>query len=352
MNLVYKHLINDSILDINFLNKTWGIDTVEKANMVKQSFVSFSETYNDRDIKMKLNTTSGLIVTRSVSQWLFNNCDDLWHTFFPSRGCQYFILNQTSASTVPSKVYTGNDTIAYLYSYITLNGNNETIFGTKLEGSSEMQFLPFLRPNPIFFFDLTYQKGTKLIKTDVQPNFTQFIYEETTWDSSVTGLSSIRPAFGNIPFYLSNPFLHGVEDQFKKKITGIISPVNNSISQPLWSILNINSATGIPVEANICSQFNLFLTTNELNVIFDVPEFMHMNIKTERIWPLFYQRSHTTSSASQDKTIQDIQKQEQQNKEIFTYGGYGIGAVIFIVGLVLFVIGVPRINNDGYTMIN
>eukprot|EP01129_Flabellula_baltica_P015489 TRINITY_DN7912_c0_g1_i1.p1 TRINITY_DN7912_c0_g1~~TRINITY_DN7912_c0_g1_i1.p1 ORF type:complete len:774 (-),score=144.80 TRINITY_DN7912_c0_g1_i1:73-2355(-) len=356
MNLVNKYIIRPNSVSIKDVNRTWGISDPNQISMIKKSFSSLSVAYNFKSVK----PLASLFQTKTVAEWTFNNCDDLFQQFFPNQDCQYILFNSSTPADAlshfkPSVVYTGSDKIGKVYVYEKFNGANTTVIGNVTGSSSSRQYLPFVKPYQFQYFDADYLKDITLVPGSVSVNGSsyQFVYEDSTWDAeNVTGLCSMGPAYENIPYYIGNPYLYGVDKEYLVKITGIEQPSENTVDKPLFGFLAIDSFTGVVTEGNLCSQLNLFLKTETIQTFFNVPDFNHANIPKETIWPLYYQREYSTSSPSQNHKIEELSTLEQNRLIVFQYTSYITGGILALMGLILFIIGIPRINKKGYVMIN
>eukprot|EP01129_Flabellula_baltica_P012775 TRINITY_DN5813_c0_g1_i1.p1 TRINITY_DN5813_c0_g1~~TRINITY_DN5813_c0_g1_i1.p1 ORF type:complete len:776 (-),score=129.43 TRINITY_DN5813_c0_g1_i1:1718-4045(-) len=367
MILLYNNLLNVTEPDIDFLNSTWGISSLDIAEAIKTSIQSFSTTYNIDFLKKEFREPdSGLFSTKSVHSWVLSGCDSLAQRFIPNSYCYDYLTSITSTDEAIAinreyTVETGKNNIRDIFTYIQLNGSSTSLYGLPIEGYvMENQVTPFDIPPNMTYFSTVYQRKIDIIPQKDGEGFQEetvknietirYIDSSLTWEpnpiflSNISGFSWAGNQFFNVPVFLGRPFFYGSDEKWLQKIDGVNPPGNNfTFERPLYSQYDIDGRSGTLARINRCFQYNIHLNTSITETWFS-NRFHHINIPPDLMWPQAYVREYSIVS---DKIADELAKkysEEEIQRKVITIVLLSVTIGTGILGLVLGGTGLAKLK--------
>jgi hypothetical protein len=367
---------NESVITAAF-GKRWGITTSGQINQILNYFTPIlfkdplSVTYGAPGVAQwtRPGGGSGLFVTRSAHEWLWDYTDPLVIRMLPDAPPMSFRHNLSTPEvahklTRPWTVNTGVKDIKKLQNTIVWDGFRDVNFykhPLQVEGATEDgQYPPFVRCDPSFRLGTwidDYARDIPLacVNSDSQVHDLktyQFTPDNTTWQvndwlgSEVLGFSNISAKYNDSPVFLSNPHFFASPPYWPSRLTGDSGKINLARDM---TMVDIEPYTGKVVQFVKGLQVNLYISQN--NTWFDYTN--HSTIYKDMMFPVMYGIVHTTVTPSLTKIVTGTVYVALKAKTIIFWCLLGISVAFMLASIIPAVIAWRRNKKakSGYTLI-
>eukprot|EP01094_Clydonella_sp_ATCC50884_P002256 TRINITY_DN11737_c0_g1_i1.p1 TRINITY_DN11737_c0_g1~~TRINITY_DN11737_c0_g1_i1.p1 ORF type:complete len:836 (+),score=190.65 TRINITY_DN11737_c0_g1_i1:301-2508(+) len=265
----------------------------------------------------------GVITSKSVHRWIFNQSDPLLAIADPSMlPLSNLQQNETSEEEsaemfAASTMYTGNDDISKVAWYKTWMGRDEIpapmyAKSQQIRGTNDWgQFEPLLNKKDIknfTIFDTHYLRTLSAVRTGEKPKFrgiTTYRYElsNDTWAvnpdlyTEITGFANISGLHNNTPIFASQPHFFGCDPKWGQKVEGV---AENQNWETDITVIDVEPWTGQTLHVNKSLQVNVYIDADskQFNRFFP-------NITKGLFYPLMWVRDEAELSKDNAKEFND-----------------------------------------------
>ncbi|KAM9991565.1 hypothetical protein ACTFIZ_004977 [Dictyostelium cf. discoideum] len=336
------------------------------------SYIPNTTGYSIKSVQSFYNT-SGLIVTRTANEWLWDCQDDLLdYLGITDQQCSF---QQNNTIFKPSTVYTGKKDLSLTNQYqqfqeqSTITIWNGTVNVTGFVENGQMaplvqdnlpQTLTIFEENILRPLSLVHSSSSSVMGVSTQryylPN--QSFPIDPVFNNSIDGFANLTGLFNGVPIYVSLWDMYGVPIEYSSLYINGLNQTYENAEIPL----DLEPITGNTLYYNLKLQINLQIPSNANNLWFSsLGNWSNIFSPTNNSFGIFYPSLKIGQTAT--ASTNDINLLKQQFKQIQTVKIAPVvvvsifGGILLIAGLVMTIYGFRKIfyNNNqynGYNIIN
>ncbi|KAN0007342.1 hypothetical protein ACTFIU_000541 [Dictyostelium citrinum] len=333
------------------------------------SYIPNTTGYSVKSVQSFYNT-SGLIVTRTANEWLWECNDDLLDYLGVDQPCS---LQQNNTIFKPSTVYTGKKDLSLTNQYqqfqqqSTITIWNGTVNVTGFVENGQMAPLEDNPPSTLTIFEENILRPLSLVhssSSSVMGISTQRYYlpnqsfpVDPVFNNSIDGLANLTGLFNGVPVYVSLWDMYGVPTEYSSLYIDGLNQTYENAEIPL----DLEPITGNALYYNLKLQVNLQIPSNADSVWFSsLGNWTNVFSPTNNDFGIFYPSLKIGQTAT--ASTNDINLLKQQFKQIQTVKIAPVvvvsifGGILLVAGLVMTIYGFRKTfyNNqyNGYHSIN
>ncbi|KAM9944045.1 hypothetical protein ACTFIT_008632 [Dictyostelium discoideum] len=384
---LFNDSIDDSLLTIHglglFLEQMstnsnnftkWNLTNNDAMTMIGYflSYIPNTTGYSIKSVQSFYNT-SGLIVTRTANEWLWDCQDDLLDYLGIDQQCSF---QQNNTIFKPSTVYTGKKDLSLTNQYqqfqeqSTLTIWNGTVNVTGFVENGQMaplvqdnlpQSLTIFEENILRPLSLVHSSSSSVMGVSTQryylPN--QSFPIDPVFNNSINGFANLTGLFNGVPIYVSLWDMYGVPIEYSSLYINGLNQTYENAEIPL----DLEPITGNTLYYNLKLQINLQIPSNANSLWFSsLGNWTNIFSPTNsNSFGIFYPSLKIGQTAT--ASTNDINLLKQQFKQIQTVKIAPVvvvsifGGILLIAGLVMAINGFRKTfyNNNqynGYNIIN
>ncbi|KAN0055832.1 hypothetical protein ACTA71_011719 [Dictyostelium dimigraforme] len=322
------------------------------------SYIPSTTGYSVKSVQSFYNT-SGLIVTRTVNEWLWDCNDDLLDYLGIDQPCS---LQQNNTVFKPSTVYTGKKDLSLTNQYqqfqeqSTITIWNGTVNVTGFVENGQMApledsppLLTIFEENILRPLSLAHSSSSSVMGVSTQryylPNESFPI--DPVFNNSIDGFANLTGLFNGVPIYVSLWDMYGVPVEYSSLYINGLNQTYENAEIPL----DLEPITGNALYYDLKLQVNLQIPSNADSIWFSSLGNWTNIFSPTNGFGIFYPslKIGQTATASKD----DINLLKQQFKQIQTVKIAPVvvvsifGGILLIAGLVMTIYGFRKTFNGG-----
>jgi len=332
--------------DLATVQTLWGLNFTEAATIALY-FQYVGQAFAKPIFVEAMNRGSGLFVTKTAQEWLWNGTDPLLALFAGEVASEYHLGKNNTISAQPSILYTGKDDLDKIAEYIKYDGveeycgvstcgaqglwmNDLDVAGTNGRNNKpklKSQYVPtlwsseFLRPIDFFFDDTDSLHGVKVYK---------YFIDETLFDPDPDFFQTVK-GFGNLthvssaPVFVCQAHMYGVNETYQNKVKG-----QNPDPNLHRITLSVEPFSGATFSLTKRVQINGYVEPNTKKYSLFFP-----NIQTDIFFPLAYASEEAEISESAANDFKHSYYDTLTYQKVALWGGVAIGLAVVIVGFAI-----------------